>query len=71
MKKDKWEIYKSLRLKENGYLIAEWRWTRKASNGRIVGASCEGYRKKSTCIKNAVRNGYITLGLMFKKLNSD
>jgi uncharacterized protein YegP (UPF0339 family) len=35
-----------------------WRWQRIASNGRIVGASTEGYVNKSDCIANAQRNGY-------------
>lgn len=47
---DKWEFYK-----DNA---DEWRWTRTASNGRIVGASSEGYKNKSDCIDNARRNGY-------------
>jgi len=49
-KRDTWEIYKD---KKN-----EWRWRRTASNGRIVGASTEGYINKGDCIANAVRNGY-------------
>ncbi len=47
---DKWEFYKD---KKN-----EWRWRRTATNGKIVGASAEGYKNKSDCIANAVRNGY-------------
>ncbi len=42
-----WEIYKDYR--------SEWRWRCKASNGRIIGASSEGYQKRSDCIKNAER----------------
>lgn len=38
---------------------AEWRWSRKAPNGQIVGASTEGYKNKKDCVDNAVRNGYI------------
>lgn len=37
---------------------SKWRWRRKASNGRIVGASSQGYVNKSDCIDNARRNGY-------------
>ena len=44
---DKWEVYQS----------AGWRWRRTASNGRIVGASTEGYVNKSDCLTNAQRNG--------------
>jgi uncharacterized protein YegP (UPF0339 family) len=47
---DKWEFYKDNR--------GEWRWRRTASNGRIVGASTEGYVNKADCIANARRNGY-------------
>lgn len=35
-----------------------WRWKRKASNGRIVGASTQGYKLKADCISNAKRNGW-------------
>ena len=48
--KDKWEFYKDHQ--------GEWRWRRTASNGRIVGASTEGYKNKQDCIDNAKRNGY-------------
>lgn len=48
--KDNWEFYK-----DNGN---EWRWRRTASNGRIVGASSQGYVNKADCIENAKRNGY-------------
>lgn len=33
------------------------RWTRKASNGKIVWASTEWYKNADMCIKNAIRNG--------------
>ena len=36
---DTWEIYNDA--------AANWRWRRTASNGRIVGASSEGYVNKS------------------------
>ncbi|MDP4021680.1 DUF1508 domain-containing protein [Methylobacterium sp. NEAU 140] len=45
---DTWEIYQS---------SGEWRWRRIAANGRIVGASTEGYTNRSHCIENARRNG--------------
>ena len=45
---DLWEIYLS---------SGQWRWSRKASNGRTVGASTEAYVNKSDCIANARRNG--------------
>lgn len=47
---DKWEFYKDSH--------NEWRWRRTAINGRIVGASTQGYVSKQDCIDNAVRNGY-------------
>lgn len=47
---DKWEFYKDKR--------DEHRWRRKASNGNIVGSSCEGYTGKSSCTANAERHGY-------------
>lgn len=47
---DKWEIYQDRK--------KEWRWTRTASNGRIVGASTEGYSSRQNCVENAKRNGY-------------
>jgi uncharacterized protein YegP (UPF0339 family) len=48
--RDTWEIYKDRR--------DEWRWRRRALNGRIVGASTEGYKNRSACVDNAKRNGY-------------
>jgi uncharacterized protein YegP (UPF0339 family) len=33
----------------------EWRWRRKASNGQIVGASCEGYVSRADCEANMNR----------------
>lgn len=47
---DKWEIYK-----DNA---GEWRWRRTASNGRIVGASSQGYVNRVDCVAHAERNGY-------------
>jgi uncharacterized protein YegP (UPF0339 family) len=48
--RDKWELYTDK--------AGEWRWRRRATNGRIVGASTEGYRWASDCIDNAKRNGF-------------
>ncbi len=49
--KDIWEFYQDA--------SKEWRWRRKsAGNGKIVGASSQGYVNKSDCIANAKRNGY-------------
>lgn len=47
---DKWEFYK-----DNA---GEWRWRRVASNGKIVGASSQGYVNRTDCVENARRNGY-------------
>ncbi|EMZ7034343.1 DUF1508 domain-containing protein [Salmonella enterica] len=47
---DKWEFY------TDGQ--GEWRWRRIASNGRIVGASSQGYVNRADCVDNARRNGY-------------
>ena len=48
-KKDTIEIYQDNSAKQ------EWRWRRKAINGRIVGASTEGYSNKSDCEDNIAR----------------
>jgi uncharacterized protein YegP (UPF0339 family) len=44
---DKFEIYQDKR--------GEFRWRRRATNGRIVGAASEGYSKKSDCEANMTR----------------
>ena len=49
-KNDKWEFYEDKR--------SEWRWRRKAPNGQIVGAACEGYKNKKDCKSNAERHGW-------------
>ena len=46
---DRWEFYKDS--------AGEWRWTRIARSGEVVGASHEGYVNKSDCIANARRPG--------------
>ncbi len=47
---DKWEFYTDS--------SGEWRWRRIASNGKIVGASSQGYKNRGDCVENARRNGY-------------
>lgn len=47
---DKWEFKKDPK--------GDWRWTRTASNGKIVGSSTEGYKNREDCVSNAKRNGY-------------
>lgn len=37
---------------------ARWRWSRKASNGEVVGASHQSYSRKADCEENAVRAGW-------------
>lgn len=44
---DKFEVYEDKR--------GEWRWRRKATNGQIVGAASEGYKKRSDCEANMNR----------------
>jgi uncharacterized protein YegP (UPF0339 family) len=44
---DKFEVYQDKR--------GAWRWRRKASNGRIVGAASEGYDSKAECEANMNR----------------
>lgn len=37
----------------------DWRWNHKAGNGKLIGASTEGYRNKDMAITNAKQNGYV------------
>jgi len=46
----KWEIYQDKR--------GEWRWRCLASNGKLVGASSQGYKNKEDCVANASSFGY-------------
>lgn len=45
--KDKFDVYQDKR--------GEWRWRRKASNGKIVGAASEGYKSRKDCEANMNR----------------
>lgn len=45
--KDSFEVYQDKR--------GEWRWRRKATNGQIVGAACEGYKSRGDCEANMNR----------------
>jgi uncharacterized protein YegP (UPF0339 family) len=47
---DTWEIYQDA--------SDEWRWRRTAPNGKIVGASSQGYKNRADCVANAQKNGY-------------
>jgi len=51
---DKWEFYEDHKQKHR-----KWRWRRTAINGKIVGASTQGYADRFECIENAVRNGFV------------
>ena len=46
---DRWEVYKDAR--------NEFRWRRMARNGKIVGKSCESYKKRPDAALNAQRHG--------------
>jgi uncharacterized protein YegP (UPF0339 family) len=48
--KDKWEFYQDS--------AGKWRWTRRAPDGKIVGAAWQGYENHQACVANALRNGY-------------
>lgn len=48
--KDKWEFYTD---KKGGH-----RWRRTAVNGRLIGASTQGYAKPADCKANAKKHGY-------------
>lgn len=45
--RDSFEVYQDKR--------GEWRWRRKASNGAVVGASCEGYKARADAEANMNR----------------
>lgn len=47
---DRWEFYTDAQ--------GQWRWRRIAVNGRIVGASSQGYTNRADCVENARRHGY-------------
>jgi uncharacterized protein len=47
---DSWDFYADKR--------GEHRWRRKASNGKQVGKSSEGYKSKADAEANASRQGY-------------
>ncbi len=47
---DTWLIYEDAQ--------RQWRWRRTADNGRIVGASTQGYSNRADCVANARREGY-------------
>lgn len=38
------------------YLTSDgWRWTVWARNGRIIGASCESYKRRAACVRNLTK----------------
>lgn len=50
MYNEKWEFYKDS--------AGGWRWRRIASNGKIIGASSQGYKNHQDCVDNARKYGY-------------
>ncbi len=58
MVKSVWKFYKDK--------AGEWRWSQTASNGKVVGASTEGYKNRKDCYKNAIVNGYNTINISEK-----
>lgn len=50
--RDSFEVYQDKR--------GEWRWRRKATNGKLVGASCEGYANRADCEANMTRGAVAT-----------
>ena len=43
----------------------EWRWRLRASNGKIIADSGEGYKNKQDCLQGDFE-GFFTLGLYFR-----
>ena len=42
-------------------ILRKWRWTIKADNGNIIGASTQGYWNKLDCVDNATLVGQCLL----------
>ena len=51
----RWARMAGRRVRGKAVYVYEWRWTRFAPNGEIVGASTEGYKRKRDCLANAKR----------------
>lgn len=51
LRKGKWEFYKDNK--------EQWRWRHIAPNGRIIGASTQGYKNRYNCNANAIAHGYV------------
>lgn len=49
-KESKWEIWKDAK--------GQYRWKHTAANGKRIGASSEGYKRKIDCVANAKEHGY-------------
>lgn len=47
---DKWKFYADKK--------GEWKWTRKAGNGEVIGIAHEGYKNIIDCMANAILSGY-------------
>lgn len=50
------EIYHKNRLTMFG-LRKQWRWRVKAANGKVIGASTEGYWNRADCVRNMEQLG--------------
>ena len=45
----------------------EYRWQVKAANGKIIGASTEGYKNKADCIENMKQLGKALTSIDYSK----
>tara|TARA_R110000868_G_scaffold14426_4_gene67252 strand:- start:47539 stop:47739 length:201 start_codon:yes stop_codon:yes gene_type:complete len=63
MKKAKLEFYEKTKL-INFKFVKQWRWRLKASNGKILCASSEGFFNKVDCISNAKKTGWALVELV-------
>ena len=53
---DRLEFYREVVDLGSGYVPGDWRWTLVAAeNGKTIGASTEGYRRRIGAVRNAAR----------------
>lgn len=52
-------------------VYGDWRWRMKATNGRIIGASTEGYTHRSACLRNILTVTGIDWGGLIGKVELD
>ena len=59
------QIYSAQRFRESwgasGEMITEWRWKLYAGNGRIIGASTEGYVERRNLVANLEQTLHLTM----------